>query len=136
MAEQHEITTTNQMVLNFNGAQTGGIGNLLVDDFSLSESSEDELAHGVSNFAPIGIKLKNTSYEFDLTLQGENASAANSVFKKADSRPDITIYALADDGMSWRIPHAWPNEVEMSGSDGDAIELSISGLCMEPERSG
>lgn len=136
MAERHEITTTNQIVLSFDGSQTGGIGNLLCTDFSFQETTDDELKHGISNFGPIGIALNNVEYEFDVTLEGENAEACNAVMADPDNRPDISMYAIADDGMSWRIPHAWPTDQEFSGQDNETIEYSIQGLCMAPERSG
>lgn len=137
MAEQHKITNANDIVLNFAGAQTGGIGALLCSDFNFSESNDDSLLHGVGNNKPIGNSEGNSTYEFDITLQGENADAANSVFESADSRPDISMYAISDNGsMTWRVPHAWPQDSEYSGSDGDPVELSVQGHCLEPVRSG
>ena len=134
MQDQYKITGSNDVALSFAGGNTGGVGNLMVSSFDLSESHDDTTKHGVSNHAPIGQTTGNSTYEFEVTLEGENASVYQEVEAAADNRPQFSISVIGPQGgLEWTVPVCWPRESGPSGDDGDAIEYSVSGQCMEPE---
>lgn len=134
MDDQYKITGANDVVLSFTGNTAGGVGNIYVSSFELTESHDDTTKHGVGRHAPVGQTTGNSTYEFDVTLEGENAEVYNDVESAADNRPQFAISVVGPKGgLDWSVPVCWPRESGPSGDDGDAVEYSVSGECMEPE---
>lgn len=135
-AEQ-EITSSNDVTLTLVGDSEhtagGAAGKLMVADFSFTDSNDDELKSGVGNSGPIGVRHGNTTYEFSLTLEGEDADLFEDIYKRPGNRPDLQI-TVTGNAYKFIFHHAWPTNIEYSGSDGEAVEVAIDTITGEPTR--
>lgn len=132
-SDKYTITNADDITLTFAGETAGGVDKLYVSSFEVSESHDDTTKHGVGRNAPVGRTFGNSTYSFDMTLEGENVSAWNSATGPSDNRPEFSISVSGPEGQEVSVPVCWPDEGSVSGDDGDAMETSISGDCMEPE---
>lgn len=133
---EQEITNANDVVLTVTGDSShtaGAAGKLMVADFSFAETRDDTLKSGVGNHGPIGITHGNVEYEFSLTLEGEDADLFDDIYRPADDSPNLQVTATGDE-YKHIFHHVWPTNIEYSGSDGDAVEVSIDALTTEPTR--
>lgn len=130
---QYEFTNANDVIISVAGEQGGNGGNMIVADWTFTETKDDDLVHGAGNHGPQGITHGNVEYEFDITLEGDHARAYDTVSESPDNPPDFKITARGPHA-TWTFPHAWPQDIEYSGEDGEIVEISISGLALEPNR--
>lgn len=133
---EHEITNANDVTLTIKGDNTsraGADGKLMVADFDIEQSGDSELKHGVGNHDPIAVTHGNRTHNVDLTLEGEDAELFDDIYTDDGKPPDMQVTATGVN-YKWIVNHFWPQDISYSGSDGDAVEVSLSGPSMKPNR--
>lgn len=124
-----EITNADDIVINISGNTAGGSGSIPVDSFDYSDETEATLVSGCGNHGPIGVSKGNATGSIDITITGEEASVMNEAAPTDElTAPDMNIHLIGPN-TSTNVVHFWPTERTFSGSDGDAVEYNMSGVC-------
>lgn len=133
---EQEITNANDVTLTVKGADTskaGADGKLMVADFDYEKAAEKEPKHGCGNHDPIGVTHGNNTYSLSLSLEGEDAILFDEMNTDSPKGPDLQV-TIRGQKYKWVIHHFWPDTENFSGSDGDAVEYSLEGICSKPSR--
>lgn len=131
-----DVTNADDVSITVKGDNTnkaGAAGKLVVDSFEWREIGDGELKSGVGNRNPIGASFGNCEYEFDLTLEGEDADLFDDLSPDNDGKPVNVAITITGQKYKWHVENAWCLERNFSGSDGDATQYNASGIAMAPE---
>lgn len=131
-----DVTNADDVTITVKGDSTskaGPSGKLVVDSFEWREIGEGELKSGVGNRFPVGASFGNIEYEFDLTLEGEDADLFDDLSPDDDGKPVNIAITITGEKYKWHVENAWCLERSFGGSDGDATQYNASGISMKPE---
>lgn len=113
-----KITNANDMYVS-----VAGIAPLPAEDFDLTVSQEKSLVHGAGRDEPRGHSVGNIEYEWEFTLEGEDAEFFNETAKDKTFR--IT---LRGQDYKWTLGIATTIDRNFSGTDGEVVEYSANGI--------
>jgi hypothetical protein len=126
-----EIVNANDAVLtveyNDVEASAGPDGRLLASDVSITRNRDLTSHSGIGRHAPKGISLGNVEYEWEFTLEGEDAELFTSI--AADNgEANVLQMTLELTNTKAEVDGAYTGEDVIELSDGEVGEMTFSGM--------
>lgn len=100
---------------------------VVVDSFTISSDEDLTGLSGVGNPEALGISQGNVEHSFDFVIQGEDAKTFKNLASDDGRANELEIIARLDDYRD-KLVGARAGTRELSGSDGDPVEFSVSGI--------
>lgn len=124
-----DITDANTVVVTVGSSTAGGTsGQLILDEFEISVTTNDERRHGVGNEDAQGYVTGNNEYDLSFTHIGEDDDLAADI---EDGNFDV---ALEGNDYKYEANAIRPNDYTVSVSDGGDYELDFSGMALTFDR--
>lgn len=127
-----EITNANDVRLVVKAVGGDGVtmtdrARVTVDSYSIGSEEENEAMSGVGNHKPVAVTRGNVTYNFSFTIQGEDAELFETIALDDGRAREIEFQAIGVDFVNKALG-AYLTEFSNEGSDGDAVEYSVTGI--------
>lgn len=122
-----------RVIRNEQGVRTGNeditdTSRIVVDDFTIGTEEGLDALSGIGNPEALGISQGDVDHSFDFTVQGEHAELFKSLASDDGRANEMEIIVRLDDYRD-KLTGAYAGTRELSGSSGDPVEYSVSGIC-------
>lgn len=128
MSDENSITGANDCIIKVGEKQAGGPkGRIIIDDFEISETTNDERRHGVGNRKAQGYVSGNQEVDLSFTKFGDNQNLVS------DLRAGNFTVVLMSPEQTHTVTGIRQSDFTVSVSDGGDYELDFNGMALTYE---